>query len=224
MISRITLPHVDLPIHATAGHRPRPPRVAGVGRWCVIGTLILVAGFVIATSLITAPYTLLVPGDAQPVSSLITVPHGRGHPIQGKVLLTDVGVQNLHYLEYYWEQIFSDPANAIVPTGELTYNLPESEFEAQGRVDMAESQLTAESVALRQLGYPVPMRDVGVTIYVIDPTSPAWDRLQVGQVVTSIDGVPTTSPTALQNAVRAHQPGRHRDDPGGDHHDAHAGS
>jgi PDZ domain-containing protein len=178
-------------------------------RWPVVlvGTLILVAGFVIATSLITAPYTELVPGNAQPVSSLITVPHGRGHPIEGQVLLTDVGVQNLHYLEYYWEQIFSNPANAIVPTGELTYNLPESEFEAQGKVDMAESQLTAKSVALRQLGYAVPLRDVGVTIYVIDPTSPAWDRLQVGQVVTSIDGVPTTTPTALQNAVRTHQPG-----------------
>ena len=60
----------------------------------------------------------------------------------------------------------------------MTYNLPGSEFDAQGTVDMAESQLTAKSVALRQLGYAVPMRDVGVTIYVVDPSSPAWDRLQ----------------------------------------------
>jgi hypothetical protein len=39
-----------------------------------------------------------------------------------------------------------------VPTGALTSNLPLSEFDAQGTVDMAESQLTAEAVALRQLG------------------------------------------------------------------------
>jgi Lon-like protease len=178
-------------------------------RWPVVlvAVLILIAGFVIATSLITAPYTELVPGDALPVSSLITVPPGRAHPIRGKVLLTDVGVQTLHYLEYYWGQIFSNPDNSVVPTGEVTYNLPESEFDAQGTVDMAESQLTAKSVALRQLGYAVPMRDVGVTIYVIDPSSPAWGPLQVGDVITSIDGTPTTSPQALQNAVRAHQPG-----------------
>jgi PDZ domain-containing protein len=178
-------------------------------RWPVVlvAFLVLVAGFVIATSLISAPYTELVPGDAQPVSSLITVPHDRAHPIKGQVLLTDVGVQSLKYLEYYWESIFSDPDNTVVPTGEVTYNLPGSEFDAQGTVDMAESQLTAKSVALRQLGYSVPMHDVGVTIYVIDPTSPAWGKLQVGDVVTSIDGVATTSPTALQNAVRAHQPG-----------------
>jgi PDZ domain-containing protein len=173
----------------------------------LVAVLILIAGFVIATSLITAPYTELIPGDALPVSSLITVPSGRAHPIRGKVLLTDVGVQTLHYLEYYWGQIFSNPDNSVVPTGEVTYNLPDSEFDAQGTVDMAESQLTAKSVALRQLGYAVPMRDVGVTIYVIDPTSPAWGTLQVGDVITSIDGTPTTSPLALQAAIRAHQPG-----------------
>ena len=172
-----------------------------------MAVLILVAGFVIGASLISAPYTELVPGDAQPVSSLITVPHGRAHPIKGEVLLTDVGVQNLKYIEYYWVKIFSNPDNTVVPTGEVTYNLPQSEFDLQGTVDMAESQLTAKSVALRQLGYAVPMRDVGVTVYVIDPSSPAWGRLQVGDVVTSIDGVPTTSPAALQQAVRAHQPG-----------------
>jgi PDZ domain-containing protein len=178
-------------------------------RWPVVlvGVLILVAGFVIATALISAPYTALVPGDAQPVSSLITVPKDRDHPIKGSLLLTDVGVQSLKYIEYYWLKIFSNRDNTIVPTGEVTYNLPSSEFDAQGTVDMAESQLTAKSVALRQLGYPIPMHDVGVTIYVIDPSSPAWGKLQVGDVVTAIDGVPTTNPTALQDAVRAHQPG-----------------
>jgi PDZ domain-containing protein len=178
-------------------------------RWPVVfvAVLILVAAFVIATSLITAPYTELVPGDALPVSSLITVPAARNHAVVGKVLLTDVGVQSLHYLEYYWEQIFPDAANTIVPTVEVTADLPASEFNEQGVVDMAESQMTATSVALRQLGYAIPEHDAGVTIYVIDPGSPAWSTLQVGEVVTSIDGVPTTNPLALQNAVRAHHPG-----------------
>ena len=173
----------------------------------LVAVLIAVAAFVIATSLISAPYTELVPGDALPVAGLITVPHGSGHPINGKVLLTDVGVQSLHYLEYYYAKLFPSRDNSIVPTGEITGNLPESEFIAQGVVDMEESQLTAKSVALRQLGYAVPERDIGVTLYVIDPGSPAWKSLQVGDVVTSIDNVPTTNPVALQNAVRAHQPG-----------------
>jgi PDZ domain-containing protein len=178
-------------------------------RWPVVlvAFLVLVAVFVIASSLITAPYTDLVPGDALPVSGLITVPSGHGHSTHGKVLLTDVGVNNLRYIEYFFERLFPNKDNTIVPTGELTANLPESEFVAQGTVDMAESQMTAQAVALRQLGYSIPEHDVGVTIYVIDPGSPAWRTLQVGDVVTSIDGTPTTTPVALQTAVRAHRPG-----------------
>src|SRR5277367_3704117 len=105
--SQTTLPPTTDP---TSRRRRRWPVV-------VVALLILVAGFVIATSLITAPYTELVPGDALPVSSLITVPPSRAHPIHGKVLLTDVGVQSLHYLEYWWGRIFSNPDNTVVPTG-----------------------------------------------------------------------------------------------------------
>jgi PDZ domain-containing protein len=169
--------------------------------------LAVVAAFVIGSALITAPYTELVPGDALPVASLITVPPGRGNPLHGKVLLTDVGVQSLRYISYFYLKLFPNSDNTIVPTGDLTANLPESEFNLQGTVDMAESEMTAKAVALRQLGYSVPEHDVGVTIYVIEPGSPAWRSLQVGDVVTSIDGTPTTSPSELQNAVRAHQPG-----------------
>jgi PDZ domain-containing protein len=173
----------------------------------VVVALVVVAAFVIGSSLISAPYTELVPGDAVPVASLITVPPGRGHPLHGKVLLTDVGVQSLRYIEYFYLKLFPNNVNTILPTGALTSNLPESEFNLQGTVDMAESQMTAQAVALRQLGYSVPVHDAGVTIYVIEPGSPAWRSLQVGDVVTSIDGTPTTNPSALQNAVRAHQPG-----------------
>jgi len=195
--SQSTLPPTTSP---ASRHRRRWPVV-------LVVVLLLVGGFVAVASLVSAPYTELVPGDALPVSGLITVPPDRAHPIHGKVLLTDVGVQSLRYLQYFYVRLFPNRINTVVPTGALTSNLPESEFNAQGTVDMAESQLTAKAVALRQLGYAVPERDIGVTIYVIDPGSPAWRTLQVGDVVTSIDGTPTTNPTELQKAVRSRQPG-----------------
>ena len=109
-----------------------------------MGVLILVAGFVVATSLITAPYNELVPGDALPVSNLITVPHDKRppHPRPGAAHRRrgpDAAFPRVLLGEH-----LLDPANQIVPTGELTDNLPGSEFEAQGKVDMAESQLTAQ--------------------------------------------------------------------------------
>src|SRR6202035_2710379 len=112
-------------------------------RWpvVVVAVLVPVAAFVIGASLISAPYTELVPGDAVPVASLITGPSGRGHSLHGKVLLADVGVQTLRYIEYFYVKLFPNRDNTIVPTGALTSTLPESEFNAQGTVDMAESQM-----------------------------------------------------------------------------------
>lgn len=166
---------------------------------------ILVAVFVIVASRVTVSYYALVPGDAMPVSGLITLPKSEEHPIHGRVLLTDVGVDNLTLLGWIGAKFNSD--DTVVSSAELTLNLPLSEFNAQGTVDMEESELTAESVALRQLGYSIPEQDVGVTIYVIDPNSPAWNKLAVGDVVTALDGTPTPNPQALQDAVRSHQPG-----------------
>lgn len=178
-------------------------------RWPVVvlwGALVLFAA-VIAAALIPVSYYELVPGQAMSVAGLITVPSGKGHPPHGKVLLTDVGlVDNLRLLGYL--EAMLDPNASLVKTAVITENLPVSEFDAQGNVDMAESQLTAEAVALRQLGYAVPEHDVGVTVYVLDPGSPAYAHLQVGDVISAIDGVPTTNPEALAAAVRAHQPGQ----------------
>ena len=114
--SEITLPPA---VVDAARRRRRMPMV-----WLTIGVL-LVALFIVA-SVITVPYDELVPGQAQPVSPLITVPHGKGHPLHGKVLLTDVGlIENLHLIALLPAWLDSDAT--LVPTDELTGNLPEAE-------------------------------------------------------------------------------------------------
>jgi PDZ domain-containing protein len=167
--------------------------------------VIVLAVLVIVASRVTLSEYALVPGDAMPVSNLITLPHAKTHPIHGHLLLTDVGVDNVTLLGLLPAWLNSD--TTLVSSNELTYGLPVSEFNSEGNVDMEESELTAEAVALRQLGYEVPEHDVGVTVYVIDPGSPAWHSLQVGDVVTSLDGTATPNPPALQDAVRAYKPG-----------------
>jgi PDZ domain-containing protein len=122
-------------------------------------------------------------------------------------LLTDVGlVENLHLIALLPAWLDSDAT--LIKTNELTGNLPEAEFNDQGTVDMAESQLTAKSVALRQLGYSVPEHDVGATVYGIEPGTPGYRALKVGDVITAVDGVATPNPNALIAAVRSHAPGQ----------------
>jgi len=193
--SQFTLPPATAPA-------PRPRR-----RWPVVlvVTLVVVAALVIASSLISVPYYSLVPGDALPVSQLITVPAAQHHTVKGQVLLTDVGVNSLKLIGLIPAHLDHDAT--VVPTQQLTGSVPVSEFNAEGTVDMEESQLTAQAVALRELGYPVPERDAGVTVYVIGPGTPAWRVLHVGDVITSIDGTPTTNPSQLQSVIRSHHPG-----------------
>ena len=180
--------------------RRRWPVVVGV----VAGALVI---FVVVASLVTVPYYAIVPGDAVRVDRLITVPAHHRHPIHGRVLLTDVGVNSLKLITYIPAWLGLDANTTLVRTGELTGGLPVSEFNLQGTVDMAESQLSAKAVALRQLGYAVPEHDVGVTLYAIIPGSAAWQaHLQVGDVVTAVGGTPVTNPGQLVAAVRAHSP------------------
>jgi PDZ domain-containing protein len=178
-------------------------------RWLVViipvGAL-LITLFIVA-SFVTVGYDELVPGQALPVSRLITVPAGKGHQLHGQVLLTDVGVvENLRLIALLPAWLDSD--STLVKTSELTGNLPQAEENEQGTVDMAESQMTAKAVALRQLGYRVPEHDAGATVYGLQPGTPGYKTLTVGDVVTSVDAVPTPNPSALVTAVRSHSPGQ----------------
>lgn len=168
---------------------------------------VLLAAAVAYTSIANAPYYELLPGQAQGVAGLITVPKDQAHPLTGRMLLTDVEVDSMKYIQFI--PAFFDSNADVVPAAELTGNLPVSQFNAEGTVDMEESQLTAGAVALRQLGYPVPEHDAGVTVYVVDPHGPAaaQNALHVGDVVTAIDGVPTPNTAQLQSVLDTHHPG-----------------
>jgi PDZ domain-containing protein len=189
-----------------------PPPMAGAPRrrrrrwpWVLGAVVVVLAGAIAWAGFTTAPYYVLTPGQAQSVAGLVTVPAAQAHASTGRLLLTDVELDNMRYLQFI--PAWFDPDATIVSAGALTGNLPVSEFDAQGNVDMAESQLTAEAVALRQLGYRVPERDVGVTVYVLDPSAPAYKVLHVGDVVTAIDGIPTPNPDALVSVVHRYKPG-----------------
>jgi len=167
--------------------------------------LVLVGAAIVADN-VTVGYYAEVPGVAQPVTGLISVPAALDHRLHGQVLLTDIGViEHVTALSYLADELHHD--TTLVPIDDLTGGLPPSEFGPEGTVEMAEAQATAEAVALRQLGYQVPERDVGVTLFALIPGTPAYRDLRVGDVVTAVDGTPTTSPAALVAAIRQHRPG-----------------
>jgi PDZ domain-containing protein len=175
--------------------------------WIVV--VVVVAALIVLVvvgSLVTLPYYVLEPGDAIPVTGLITLASDHQAPrLEGNVLLTDVGVAPVKLINYLPDLLDSNVA--LIRSSELLGSAPVSEFDRQGAVDMAESQLTAKAVALRQLGYSVPETDVGAVIYQIVPGSPAWKTLKVGDVITGVGTTKVTDVNDLVQAIRAERPG-----------------
>ncbi|MFI0792252.1 PDZ domain-containing protein [Micromonospora rubida] len=116
----------------------------------------------------------------------------------GQLRLTTVGVQPTVRLRSALFGWFSSD-EAVVPR-ELVYPPGESQQEVEQRneEDFRNSQTSAETAALRELGYPVQVRVKTVTA-----DGPSAGALRVGDVVTSVGGTPVTSAGRLTELIRA---------------------
>ncbi len=178
-------------------------------RWHYVtgGILGLVIVFVIVSFQISLNQFALVPGQAQAVGPLLSLPGGVGHPLNGQLLLTDVGVGDVTLGNWLYYKLDSNaqlvPKSDYIPSGAT-----EQEYNQQGVVEMDESQLTAAAVALRQLGYSVPYHDAGVLVWQTAQGTDAFTSLQPGDVITAVDSIPTPNANALSNAMKGRAPGQ----------------
>jgi Lon-like protease len=178
---------------------PRAPRrtAATVVVVLVLALVLLVT----VASRVTLNEFALSPGQAQPVGPLITVPQGTAHP-KGHILLTDVFVTQISLLQLLPDRLNGD--DQVVPAAELVEpGIPTSQLSDQGYLEMAQSQTAAKVAALRRLDYQVPEHNAGVVIEGIVSGSPATSVLGVGQVITSVNGMPTLTACALTGALRS---------------------
>jgi len=144
----------------------------------------------VVASRVDLGYFVISPGDAQSVVPLITVPPREAHPVRGAVLLTDVFEAQVTALGYLFDRL--SPDDQLIPADEvLSPGIPSSELTAQGYLEMAQAKQAAETAALRRLGYAVPEHADGVVVEGVASGAPAFGVLQVGQVITGVDGVPT---------------------------------
>ena len=120
----------------------------------------------------------------------------------GQLRLTTVGVQNKVYLVDAIRGWFDDE-EAVVPR-ELVYppNETERQSEQRNQQEFQQSQTSAETAALRELGYPVQ-----VTVTEVVPGGPAEGKLRPADVITTIDGKAVDAASELTDAIRARPAG-----------------
>jgi PDZ domain-containing protein len=180
------------------------------GATLIVGALLLLALTWQALSL-RVPYVELGPGptvntlgesDGKPI---ITVDGAPTSTSAGQLRLTTVNVRAeesvVDAIVGWWRD-----DSAVVPR-ELVYppDKSEKQVDEENAAQFKESQTSAETVALRRLGYPVQ-----VTVTEVAKGFPAEAGLKVGDVLTTIDGTTVTSSQKLRELVRAKPAGVER--------------
>lgn len=161
---------------------------------------------VFVASRIDLNYYVLTPGEAQPVGPLIHVPPSKAHPIHGPVLLTDVYESRVTLLSYLPDRLDAD-AHFVPATEILGTTTPASELTAQGYLEMAQAQASAKAAAFQRLGYHVPAHQSGTLVFSVATGAPAATALEVGQIVTAVNGVATPGVCAFETALHPYGPG-----------------
>jgi Lon-like protease len=177
----------------------------------LLGAALLVL-LVWQAAIVRVPYVELAPGptvdtlgssDGKPV---ISVTGAQATKSAGQLRLVTVEVSPTLTL---FDAIrgWLSPDYAVVPR-ELIYppDKTQKEVDDQNARDFQRSQTSAETAALRELGYPVE-----VTVTEVTAGFPAAGVLAAGDVVTAIDGTPVTSLNKLYDLVRAKPVGAQRE-------------
>jgi PDZ domain-containing protein len=167
-------------------------------------TLGIVVLAVAVASRINLDYYAIQPGTAQSVQPFITVPPSKAHPVVDPVLLTDVQEARVTALSYLFFKLQSN--TSLYPVPDVTGGTSPDELDAQGTLQMSQAESSAKTSALRHLGYAVTATPSGAVIAGTFAGTPAYGVLNVGDVVTALDGTPTPDARALTGALAPHRP------------------
>lgn len=152
------------------------------------------------------PYVVLGPG---PTFDTLGKDPGKNTPVievtgketsdsKGQLRMVTVGVESqsdiLSVLRAWWSK-----DEAVVPR-ELIYppGQTEQQVEESNKQDFAASQSSAETAALKELGYPVR-----VAVKEVAADGASAGKLAPGDLITMVDGQPVTSTEKLLELVRA---------------------
>ena len=169
----------------------------------ILGALIT-ALLAVGVMAVPLPYVVLKPGPTVNTlgsdngKEVIQVTKADTSTSAGQLRLTTVGVQPSVELVWAIRGWFSDK-QAVVPR-DLIYppDRSEQQVEEQNAEEFKTSQSSAETVALRELGYPVQTFVTEVT-----KDGPSVGVFQKDDVITTVDGAEVTSPDKLTQMVQA---------------------
>lgn len=173
--------------------------------------VLLAVGLAVAGALQTVPYVLLSPGPSfntlgtYGTSQVLTIKGGKTYPTDGALEATTVSVtDDLSLFEALVGWVSSD--DAVIPR-ELVYppDQTQQQTDQQNARDMRQSQDDATVAAMRVLGIK---GTVQVAVGGISKEGPSEGRLQVGDVIRTVDGKKVDGVARLRALISTRRPGQ----------------
>jgi Lon-like protease len=195
------------------GPPPPPPPVPPKRRrrpLVTVGTIVgvIVVVVLLAGTLIRLPYVLISPGAAQSVGRVVKIDGAQTFPHRGQLLLLTVSVSSDRPNAFAVLSGWLDENTDVVPEDEVLQGKSREEDQRLNKLEMADSQMTAKRAALERLGYTVPVTGTGAAVTGVQKGSPADGKLEVGDVITAVDGQPVTLSEQVGPIVRSRPPGQ----------------
>ena len=206
-------PPLPPPAQTPSASAPPPPPLPARRRrrpLVVVGTVVgvIVVLVILACTLVRLPYVLIAPGNAQSVERVVRINGTQTFPHRGQLLLLTVSVSRDRPNAFAVLSGWLDENTDVVPENDVLQGKSREEDQRLNKLEMADSQMMAKRVALERLGYSVPVSGTGAAVTAVRKSAPAAGKLEVGDVITAVDGQPVTLSEQVGPAVRSRSPGQ----------------
>ena len=149
---------------------------------------------------------ILAPGSATDTAGAVQVIGADTFDPQGQIAFTTVTIRrSISVWEWFWARY--DETSELVPAEEIDGDRSREETRQVTQFQMNQSQDTATLVALNFLGFELVPEVEGAFVLRLVQDSPAEEVLQLGDLITEVNGAPVRSSEDLGDAIRALAPG-----------------
>lgn len=149
---------------------------------------------------------ILAPGSATDTADAVLVTGAETFDPEGEIAFTTVTIRrSISVWEWFWARY--DDTSELVPAEEIDGDRSREETRQVTQFQMNQSQDTATLVALNFLGFDLVPEVEGAFVLRLVEDSPAEEVLQLGDLITEVNGAPVRSSEDLGDAIRALAPG-----------------
>lgn len=149
---------------------------------------------------------ILAPGSATDTADAVVVSGAETFDPQGEIAFTTVTIRrSISVWEWFWARY--DDTSELVPAEEIDGDRSREETRQVTQFQMNQSQDTATLVALNFLGFELVPEVEGAFVLRLVEDSPAEAVLQLGDLITEVNGTPVRASEDLGDAIRALAPG-----------------